>query len=96
MARHQETPFDNIEGALEYVSCLLEASREAQRHVETEIGRASHPELTRKKRALQLVKYKLATLDFHLVKSERLLNDLRKLRRLVLEEREARVSSMTA
>jgi len=96
MAREQETPFDNIEGALEYVGCLLEASREAQRHVETEITRASNPQLARKKRALQLVKYKLATLDSHLVKSERLLNDLRKLRRLILEEKEARVSSVTA
>jgi hypothetical protein len=96
MARQQETPFDNIEGALEYVGCLLAASREARRHIETEIARASNSQLARKKRALQLVKYKLATLDFHLVKSERLLNDLRKLRRLILEEKEARVSSVTA
>jgi hypothetical protein len=96
MARRPETPFENIEGALEYVGCLLEASREAQRHIATEIGRASDPQLARRKQALQLVKYKLATLDFHLVKSNRLLNDLRKLRRLILEEREARVSSVTA
>lgn len=95
MARRQETPFENIEGALEYVGCLLEASREAQRHIEKEIARASSPEPARKKQALQLVKYKLATLDFHLVKSNRLLKDLRKLRRLILEEREPRVSSVT-
>jgi hypothetical protein len=52
--------------------------------------------MARKKEALQLVKYKLATLELHLVKSKRLLNDLRKLRRLILEETEARVSSATA
>jgi hypothetical protein len=96
MGRGQETPFENIEGALEYVGYLLEASREAQRHIETEIARASNPQLARKKQALQLVKHKLATLDFHLVKSNRLLNDLRKLRRLILEEAEAHVSSATA
>jgi len=96
MNRRQETPFENIEGALEYVGCLLEASREAQKHIEVEIARASDPQLARKKQALQLVKYKLATLDCQLVKSKRLLNDLRKLRRLILEDTAARVSSATA
>jgi hypothetical protein len=96
MDRGQETPFENIEGALEYVGYLLEASREAQKHIETEIIGADDPRLARKKEALQLVKYKLATLELHLVKSNRLLNDLRKLRRLILEETEARVSSATA
>jgi hypothetical protein len=96
MVRQQATPFENIEGALEYVGYLLEASREAQKHVETEITNASRPELARKKQALQLVKYKLTVLESHIVISKRLLNDLRKLRRLILEERETRVSSASA
>ncbi len=96
MARRQETPFENIEGALEYVGYLLEASREAQSHIDTEIADASDPQLARKKQALQLVKYKLATLDVHIVASKRLLNDLRKLRRLILEVRENHVNSVTA
>lgn len=96
MARQQATPFENIEGALEYVGYLLEASREAQRHIETEITRASKPELARKKQALQLVKYKLTVLESHVIVSKRLLNDLRKLRRLILAERETRVSSASA
>jgi hypothetical protein len=96
MARQQATPFENIEGAVEYVGYLLEASREAQKHVETEIASASRPELARKKQALQLVKYKLTVLDSHIVTSKRLLNDLRKLRRLILEERETHVSSASA
>ncbi len=95
MARQQATPFENIEGALEYVGYLLEASREAQRHIETEITRASKPELARKKQALQLV-YKLTVLESHVIVSKRLLNDLRKLRRLILAERETRVSSASA
>jgi hypothetical protein len=71
MARQHATPFENIEGALEYVGYLLEASREAQRHIEMEITRASKPELARKKQALQLVKYKLTVLDSHIVISKR-------------------------
>ena len=96
MASPKETPFENIEGALEYVGYLLEASREAHAHVETEIALASTPKLERKKQALLLVKYKLTLLESHIGTSKRLLNDLRKLRRLILEEREVRVSSAKA
>ncbi len=96
MASRQETPFESIEGALEYVGFLLEASREAQAHVETEILIASKPALERKKQALLLVKYKLTLLESHIATGERLLKDLRKLRRLILEERETRVSSAVA
>ena len=96
MGGRQETPFENIEGALEYVGYLLEASREAQIHIEAEITGASSPKLARKRQALLLVKYKLVTLELHLVKSNRLLNDLRKLRRLILDEAEVRVGSAHA
>jgi len=95
MAR-QETPFENIEGALEYVGFLLEASREAQKHVETEITSASKPELARKQQALQLVQYKLTVLESHMVVSKRVLNDLRKLRSLILEERRVHVRAASA
>lgn len=83
-----ETPFESIEGALEYVEYLIEASREAREHIEKEIEGANTSELARKKEALQLVHYKLASLEFHISKADRLLNDLRKLRRLILEGRE--------
>lgn len=82
----QETPFDNIESALEYVNHLLEATREAQDQIQTEILRAN-PQLTRRKQALQLVHYKLEKLSSHIAASRRILNDLRMLRRLLLEER---------
>jgi hypothetical protein len=95
MTLRQVTPFANIEGALEYVGCLLEACREAQEDVEMEIARLGKPELDRNKQALQLIKYKLSTLDFHIVTSKRLLNDLRKLRQLILK-RQSKVNSVTA
>ncbi|MDP9338214.1 MAG: hypothetical protein M3P45_05035 [Acidobacteriota bacterium] len=85
MTYQPETPFDNIESAREYVDQLLAAAREAQDEIETEILRASDPELARRQQALQLVKYKLAKLTSHLGASRRILNDLAKLRRLLLE-----------
>src|SRR5712671_5464767 len=84
-----ETPFDNIESALEYVNHLLEATREAQDQIQTEILRAANPQLARRKQALQLVHYKLEKLSSHIAASRRILNDLRTLRRLLLEERKA-------
>jgi hypothetical protein len=82
-----ETPFDNIESALEYVSHLLDATNEARTQIEREIVRAASPELARRKQALQLVSYKLDKLSSHIAASRHILNDLRTLRRLLLEER---------
>ena len=87
MSHQSETPFDNIESALEYVNHLLEATREAQEQVGVEILRAVNPQLARRKQALELVNYKLDKLSSHIAASRRILNDLRTLRRLLLEER---------
>jgi hypothetical protein len=87
MRYRSETSFDNIESALEYVNHLLEATREAQGQIKTEILRAVDPQLARRKQALQLVNYKLDKLSSHIGASRRILNDLRTLRRLLLEER---------
>ncbi|PYV90034.1 MAG: hypothetical protein DMG05_11680 [Acidobacteria bacterium] len=81
-----ETPFDSIESALEYMNLLLEATRESQEQVETEIVRTDS-RLARRKQALQLVSHKLAKLSSHIATSRCILNDLRMLRRLLLEER---------
>jgi hypothetical protein len=92
----QQTPFESIEGALEYVAYLLAASREAQSQIEKEIPCACSPQKARKKQALQVVRYKLATLDFHIVKSKHLLGDLRKLRGMIVEEGDSQASSVSA
>jgi|ERR1700691_1648676 hypothetical protein len=89
MSYQPETPFDNIESALEYVNDLLEATQEAHKQIETEIERTGDIELARRKQALQLVSYKLAKLESHIGTSRHILKDLRTLRRLLLEEREA-------
>jgi hypothetical protein len=90
MTYQSETPFDDIESAHEYVNQLLAATREAQGEIESEIHRTTDPQLERRQQALQLVKYKLNQLASHMAASRRILNDLTKLRRLLLEARKAR------
>ena len=60
---------------------------EAQNEIEMEIIRAEDPLMVRRNQALQLANYKLGQLSTHIAASRRILNDLRKLRRLLLEER---------
>jgi hypothetical protein len=87
VAYQPETPFDNIESAAEYVNRLLDATEEARKQIETEIDFARDLELARRKQALQLVSYKLTQLSSHLTTGRRILNDLRMLRNLLLDEK---------
>lgn len=84
-----ETPFDTIEGSHEYVALLAEALAEARRDVESEVVTADREGADRRKEALLLVSYNLAKLNLHITTSRRILNDLRTLRRLLLDERQA-------
>ncbi len=93
MSQHRsETPFDSIESSLEFVSLLGDAIRDALAEIAADISlaEADLPESegsSRKIEALQLVRFKLKGLDGHIESSHRILNDLRTLRRLLLEER---------
>ncbi len=87
VSQEPQTPFDSIEGSHEYVALLAEALAEARRDVEAEIATAESENATRRKEALLLVSYSLAKLDVHITTSRRILNDLRTLRRLLLDER---------
>jgi len=82
-----ETPFDNIESAQQFVELLIEAIEESRRDVNADIARADGNRLERQKQALQLVSDNLVKLSQHMTTSLRILNDLRTLRRLLLEER---------
>ena len=86
-AKRPETPFDNIESSHEYVSLLAEAIREALAEVEADIARAGTDGANRRKEALQLVHFNLTKLNGNMTNSRRILNDLRTLRRLLLDER---------
>jgi hypothetical protein len=81
-----QTAFDTIESAQEFLGLLREAVEEAKQTAEADIFEGDS-RTERQKDALRLVLYKLEKLEQHLKVSGRLLNDLRTLRRLLLEER---------
>jgi hypothetical protein len=81
------TPFDSIEGAQEYLAMLREALEEAKQSADSDILAETQAKAARRIDALRLVVYKLEKLDQHVKASCRLLNDLRSLRRLLLDER---------
>jgi phospholipid N-methyltransferase len=82
-----ETPFDNIESAQQFVRLLIEAIEESRADVDADIARAESNLSERQKQALQIVSNTLAKLSHHMTTSRRMLNDLRTLRRILLEER---------
>jgi hypothetical protein len=81
------TPFDNIESSHEYVSMLAKAVEDAIAEIESDIAAAPETPNDRRREALQLVRFHLGKLAGHMTSSRRILNDLRTLRRLLLEER---------
>jgi hypothetical protein len=88
-----ETPFDNIESAQQFVELLIEAIKESRRDVDAELTKSGNNPSERQKEALQLVSDNLARLTAHMTASRRILNDLRSLRRMLLEERQAHKNS---
>jgi hypothetical protein len=85
-----ETPFDSIEGAHEYVGLLAEAIAEAEAAIQEDLSDARGQGAVRRIQALHIVAFKLEKLRTHIGSSHRILNDLRTLRRLLLEERRGR------
>ena len=87
MSHKSETHFGNIGDSHEYVALLNEAIEESRFDVEAQIVLAIAENATRRKEALQLVSYNLSKLSMHIIASQRILNDLRSLRRLLHDER---------
>jgi hypothetical protein len=81
------TAFDTIESAQEFLALLREAIDDAKRNTDADIVAEGDLQSSRRLDALRLAVYKLDKLDQHIKVSCRLLNDLRTLRRLLLEER---------
>jgi len=80
--------FDSIENTQEYFKLLSETLPEIKREIEGDISVAAESNKLRRIEALRLVLFKLQKLEEHVNSSSRLLNDLRMLRRLLLDERE--------
>jgi phospholipid N-methyltransferase len=88
MRYREETPFDNIESAQQFVELLREAIEESRRDVNADIALLEGNGSKRSKQALELVSANLAKLSQCMTTSRRILNHLRTLRRLLLEERQ--------
>jgi hypothetical protein len=86
-----EQPFESIESAHEFMVLLAASIEEAVRDVRKDRDVALDEEEERRVQALDLALYKLKLLDTHVVKSRRILNDLRAIRRLLFNERSAAV-----
>ena len=80
-----QTPFGSVENAQTYIQLLIETLVEAKKEVADDAA-AARTTSKRRLEALQLVEYKLHRLEHHLRMSGRVLNDLRRLRRLLLDE----------
>lgn len=87
MTSRLQTPFDSVENAQQYIRLLVEAIAEAKNEISADLDLAAKAKLDRRVQAMQIVQFKLDKLEHHLKTSSRLLNDLRSLRRLLLEER---------
>jgi len=88
LAHTPETPFDSIEGTQQFVELMLELVEETRREVDADLEAATRNGAARREEALRLVAHNLNRLSFHVSRSRRILNDLRTLRRLLLEERD--------
>ena len=88
MNYENETPFDSVESAHEYLRLLSETLLEAKGDIEGDLAAEADSQTQRRLEALRLVLYKLDKLEQHIKAGRRVLNDLRTLRRLLLQERE--------
>jgi hypothetical protein len=81
------TPFDSVENSQEYFKLLSETLLEVKREIESDIASEANAKSARRLEALRLVQFKLLKLEGYVNSSSVLLNDLRMLRRLLLQER---------
>ena len=91
MAKKSASPFDTIESAHSFVQFLSSTLAESKQEVSAEVERQTG-DPNRRRDALLVAMYNLERLEYHLTRSARLLNDLRSIRRLLLEPRATAVS----
>jgi hypothetical protein len=96
MNHESDGPFESIEGAQEYMRLLYAAVLETRQDVEAEVRVQTGFKPQRRVEALRLVLYKLENLEKNLKTIHRTLNDLRMLRRLLLEDRTGIVETPVA
>ena len=80
-------PFDTIESAQEYMDILAGTAIDVMSDLKRDRDQAVRDGEVRRAQAIDLAIFKLKMLGCHVYKSKRMLNDLRILRRLILNER---------
>ena len=92
-----EKPFESIESAYEFMNVLAHTLLETVKELHGDYQIALRDGQSRRARAIELALYKTKMLNCYVYKSRRTLNDLRTIRRLILNERmtpEAIMASM--
>jgi hypothetical protein len=82
-----EQPFDSIESAYDFMNVLAETVVAAMKDLHHDHQVALQDGQDRRARAIELALFKAKTLNCYVHKSRRMLNDLRTIRRLILNER---------
>lgn len=82
-----EQPFDSIESAQEFMTVLAATILDEMTDLKRDYESAVHDGQERRGQAIELAMFKLKALCCYVHKSRRTLNDLRMLRRLILNER---------
>ena len=82
-----EHPFESIESAHGYMDILAATVVETTAELKRDRDQALRDGDQRRAQAIELAIFKLKMLGCHVLKSRRMLNDLRILRRLILNER---------
>jgi hypothetical protein len=80
-------PFESIESAYEFMNILAETMMGVMIDPHRDYQIALKERETRRARAIELALFKSKSLTCYVTKSRRMLNDLRTIRRLILNER---------
>ena len=82
-----DTPFDSIESAYDFMTLLAETVLDAVKDLHRDHQIALRDGEVRRAQAIALAIFKAKNLNCYVHKSRRTLNDLRTIRRLILNER---------
>ena len=82
-----EQPFDSIESAHEFMNVLADTILDAMKDLKHEHRLALQDGYDRRAQAIELAQLKLKMLSCDVHRSRRALNDLRMIRRLIMNER---------
>ena len=91
-----EQPFDSIESAQDYMKVLADTVLDAMKDLSEAQQEALRDGQERRAKAIELAQFKLKILSCYIHKSRRTLNDLRTIRRLILNERLTAETAMAA